>query len=230
VLTHVEVRNLAVSDLEPLAQLCVAARGESALGAQVCVAESEKISRQIATFAQLEGGDVIVAEVEGQLVGFAMIRLVSPGAFIDQASYYIEALYVASSARRRGVGHNLLAEVAERAAAQGIQDIYSLPLPGARGVQRFLARLGFAPAASHRVVSLSTLQRNLDAELKRNRRGTGRTIEDLIARRRRARTETNSGPVDLRAFQAEFAARQSLDPRTAGASAESAGDYHARNA
>ncbi len=214
VLAHVEVRDLAVSDLDMMADLCLAARGESTLGAQVSVPEADRIVRQVGTFAQLEGGSVLVASIDGQIVGFAMSRFIGPGLFVDHSSFYIEALYVASSARRRGVGHNLLSVLADRAALQGVTEIYALPLPGSRGVQRFLARLGFAPAASHRVVSVSALQRNIAAEFKRSRKGTARAIEDLIARRRRSRFETNSGPLDLRAFQNEYAARQELDEQS----------------
>jgi hypothetical protein len=55
-------------------------------------------------------------------------------------------------------------------------------------------------------VSTAVLQRRLAADLTPTRRGT-RSLEDLIARRRRARTETMSGPVDLREFQAEYRSR-----------------------
>ncbi len=101
------------------------------------------------------------------------------------------------------MGHALLSATAELAASSGATHVYSVPIPGSRGVQRFLARLGFGPVAGHRVVSTAVLQRRLAADLTPARRGT-RSLEDLIARRRRARTETMSGPVDLREFQAEY--------------------------
>ena len=78
-------------------------------------------------------------------------------------------------------------------------------MPGNRGVQRFLARLGFAPAAGHRVASVAALQRRLatDATVRDSthphHRRFGRVgIEDLIARRRRARSVMESGPIDMR--------------------------------
>jgi hypothetical protein len=59
-------------------------------------------------------------------------------------------------------------------------------------MQRFLARLGFAPAAAHRVVGTSALQRRLAhehaaASAASARRSAPRGLEDLIARRRQAR-------------------------------------------
>jgi regulator of extracellular matrix RemA (YlzA/DUF370 family) len=54
---------------------------------------------------------------------------------------------------------------------------------------------------------VAALVRNVDSEFKRSKRRSGsRMLDDLIARRRRARIETNSGPLDLRAFQAAYAA------------------------
>ena len=75
-----------------------------------------------------------------------------------------------------------------------------MPVPGSRGVQRFLARMGFAPAAAHRVVQTSALLRKLGPE--GSLRRPPRALEDLIARRRKARIETQSGPVDLRELRA----------------------------
>ena len=58
-------------------------------------------------------------------------------------------------------------------------------------MQRFLARLGFAPAAAHRVVTTQSLQRRLANEGVRTtveRRASARGLEDLIARRRQVRS------------------------------------------
>ena len=40
----------------------------------------------------------------------------------------------------------MLQAAAELAEEAGADDVYAAPLPGSRGMQRFLARLGFAPA------------------------------------------------------------------------------------
>lgn len=202
----VDVRPVVASDFPVLASLSVAARHEAGTGVQLCVGDEERLARQLATLTALPGGQIKVAAIEGEPVGFMLIRVLDPNLFSDEISVYIEALYVSQAFRRRGVGHALLTEAGETAAAVGALEVYSVPLPGSRGVQRFLARLGFAPAASHRIVPTAVLLRKLAAEGAGRRQGRG--IEDLIARRRRARTETNSGPVDLRSFQASLAASQ----------------------
>lgn len=202
----VDVRPAVAADLPVLARLTIAARHEAGTGVQLCVSDEERIARQLAMLTSLPGGQIKVAAIDGEPVGFMLLRVLEPTLFTDEVALYIEALYVSQDFRRRGVGHALLTEAGETAAAVGAVDVYSVPLPGSRGVQRFLARLGFAPAASHRVVPTAVLLRKLAAEGVGRRQARG--IEDLIARRRRARTETNSGPLDLRSFQASLAASQ----------------------
>ncbi|WP_435300106.1 GNAT family N-acetyltransferase [Timonella sp. A28] len=228
-LTHVDVSDIREHELLEVAHLCVNARDESALGAQICVGEPERLVRQLGVFAQYEGSHVLVARQEGHIVGFIMMRTVAPGVFVDVPTVYLEAVFVASGARRRGIGHQLLSALCERASVVGATEIYALPLPGSRGLQRFLSRLGFAPAAAHRVVNVATLQRNILAELKRSRRGGPRTLDDLIARRRKARIETNSGPLDLRSFQAALAQeREGADAPPSATTSISPNDDHAR--
>jgi GNAT superfamily N-acetyltransferase len=210
----VDVRPAVASDLPVLAQMSVEARREAGTGVQLCVSDQERLTRQLATLTGLPGGRIKVAVLEGRPVGFMLIRAVEPSLFSDVTSVYIEAMYVAHDFRRRGAGHALLTTAGELAASVGALDVFSVPLPGSRGVQRFLARLGFAPAASHRVVTTAVLQRKLAAESAGRRQVRG--IEDLIARRRRARIETNSGPLDLRSFQASLAAPQTPGVGTPG--------------
>ncbi|WP_265521085.1 GNAT family N-acetyltransferase [Oerskovia flava] len=197
----VEVRPAVGDDLPAVATLCAEARSESTAAAQLCVADESRLVRQLSVLQAVPGGQVLAAFHEGVPVGFLLVRVLQPALFTDEPSLYIEALYVAESSRRRGVGHALLTAAAELAEQSGAIDVYSVPIPGSRGVQRFLARLGFAPAAGHRVVSTAVLQRRLAADPSSVRRGA-RGLEDLIARRRRARTE--SGPVDLRLFQDDY--------------------------
>lgn len=198
----VDVRGARRRDLPDLAHLCAEARCESSAGAQVCAPDEDRIVRHLVVLLAVPGGIVLGAYDDEGPVGFLLGRVVDPGVLADEPSVYVEALYVSSAARRRGVGHALLAMVAEIAVDAGAVDVYSVPVPGARGIQRFLARMGFAPAAAHRVVTTSTLQRRLAAEAGPNKRAAARQgIEDLIARRRRARAELMSGPVDLREFQ-----------------------------
>jgi hypothetical protein len=87
----------------------------------------------------------------------------------------------------------------------GATEVYASPLPGARGMHRFLARIGFAPAAAHRVVTTAALQRRLSQDPATvlgeptGRIARVRSLEELIARRRRARAFSES--LDLGAVQ-----------------------------
>lgn len=203
----VDVRPAVASDLPAVARLCTAARHESATGVQLCVSDEDRLVRQLAALTSVPGGKVLVALHEEEPVGFLLLRVLDPNVFNDEPSVYIEAIYVSQDFRRRGAGHALLTAAGDLAASVGAPDVYSVPLPGSRGMQRFLARLGFAPAAGHRVVATAVLQRKLAMETAGTRRQV-RGIEDLIARRRKARIETHSGPVDLRSFQAGLASAQ----------------------
>lgn len=199
----VEVRPAVGDDLPGVASLCGEARRESASGAQFCAPDEDRLVRHLSVLLTIPGGRVLVALLEGRPVGFVLARVLDPHLFADEPSLYVEAIYVGEDSRRRGVGHALLSATADLAASAGAAYVYSVPIPGSRGVQRFLARLGFGPVAGHRVVQTTVLQRRLATDLGPARRGA-RSLEDLIARRRRARTETMSGPVDLRDFQAEY--------------------------
>ncbi len=211
----VEVRAAVVDDLPIVAALCVAAREEAASAAQVCPPDVERMRRHLGVLAGLPGGFILVATDGNETIGFALGRVVEPSFYSDLPGLLVETVYVIEAARRRGVGHALLTAVADLAADAGAPDVYALPIPGSRGSQRFLARVGFAPVGGHRHTTTATLQRTLSAELGRSggrTPGRRRSLEDLIARRRKARTEGLTGPVDLRAFQASLAAGQAERP------------------
>ncbi|BDZ43544.1 hypothetical protein GCM10025865_28430 [Paraoerskovia sediminicola] len=201
----IAVRPVDGSELSVLARISAEARDESAVGSQVCGPDDATIVRQLSVLLAMDGGNILVALDGDEIVGFVLCRVVRPTVFDVTPAMHIEALYVSEAARRRGAGHALLSGVADLAQVRGAVDVYSVPIPGARGVQRFLARLGFAPVAGHRVVATATLRRRLNGDSGQRRRGS-RSLEDLIARRRRARTEGASGPLDLREFQKSIAA------------------------
>ncbi|GEL93630.1 GNAT family N-acetyltransferase [Cellulomonas composti] len=181
-----------------LVELCLAARQEASVGSQVCTDDAERLRRQLGSLVA-DTGIVLVGFVDDQPAGFLLARLVGPSLFTDASAIVIEALYVVGSARRRGLGHVLLGLAANEAEARGACELFSSPLPGARGMQRFLARLGFTSAATHRVVTTSALQRRLAHDLASStpgaRRPAPRGLEDLIARRRHAR-ESRRVPED----------------------------------
>lgn len=207
----VEVRPVEQDDMVDVARLAERAVEESPSAVQGTPSDASRLLEHLSVLLGA-GGQVLVASHEGEICGFAVLRVIDPLLFATTTSLYVDAVFVSPSARRRGVGHALLAAAAAVAGERGAENVYCAPAPGARGMHRFLARLGFAPTSGHRVVATATLQRRLVQENPRTarparvgrREATRAAIEDLVARRRRARAAgLPTGPVDLRAFQAE---------------------------
>ncbi len=183
----VHVRRATASDLEDLVDLCLQARAESGVGRQLCTDDRDELRDQLAVLGSVDGGTVLVATCDDELAGLVLCRALVPG-LLSRSVVSLDAVYVRPQWRRRGLGHAMLQAAAELADEAGATDVYAAPLPGSRGMQRFLARLGFAPAGGHRVVSTAALQRRLAMDVPAPaRRSSVRGIEDLIERRRRAR-------------------------------------------
>src|SRR5690242_15958460 len=139
----VQVREALPGDMESLVSMCLAARREAAVGAQLCTDDADRLRDQLGALLAVRGGRVLVALLDEEPAGLLLARVVGPGPFTDLVSLDIEAIYVLPSARRRGLGHALLVGATSVADEAGATEMYSSPLPGARGMQRFLARLGF---------------------------------------------------------------------------------------
>lgn len=200
-----EVRPADRDDLVVVAALTASARPTTTVGVPVEHGGEDAIRTHLSVYLA-SGGHVLVAELDGHIVGFVLARTVGPHLFADLAAWVVDSLFVTPDSRRRGIGHSLVAGVAALAGEAGAPYVYAAATTGDRGMQRFLARLGFAPAAGHRVVSTPTLLRRLAQEgaaaasRTRARRDTTRAaIDDIIARRRRSREAgTHTAPIDLR--------------------------------
>ncbi len=198
----VSVRPATGEDLDGLVTLCLEARDELQVGSQLCTDDPQRLRDQLVLLMSSPGGTVMAGLVDGEVGGLVLARVMGGGLFSDVVALNLEAIYVRSSARRRGLGHAMLSAAVSLAEEAGATEVLASPLPGARGMHRFLARIGFAPAASHRVVTTSALQRRLQQDAPAPvSTMTGqlprRRIEDLIARRRRARAaEAEPAPAE----------------------------------
>jgi GNAT superfamily N-acetyltransferase len=138
------------------------------------------------------GGQVLVATLDSHVVGFVLARTVGPLLWAATPACVIDLLFVMPDARRRGVGRALVGSIAEFADQAQSPYVYANVASGDRRLHRFLAGLGFGPAAGHRVVATATLLRKLAQEpafarTSIRRDATRASIDDVIARRRRAR-------------------------------------------
>lgn len=184
-------RSARRDDVSDLVGLCLEARAELMVGAQLCTDDPDRLRDQLLTLLNSPGGVILVATLDDELAGLLLARIVGPGPFTDAVVLTLESLYVRSTARRRGLGHALLLAAVELADNAGAMEVFASPLPGARGMHRFLAQVGFAPAAAHRVVTTAALARRLTQDpatsVVAGRRASRHGLEDLIARRRQAR-------------------------------------------
>ncbi|GGB95411.1 GNAT family N-acetyltransferase [Cellulomonas carbonis] len=207
----VEVRPAEPADVDGVVALALAARAETALGPQLCSPDPATVAHQIGALTAAPGGLVLVACAGEEVVGLVLGRVVGPNVFTDEVNLVVEALYVSPRHRRRGTGHALMTGAAEHASQAGAEHVYVMPLPGARGMQRFFVQLGFAPAAMHRVATTASLQRRLAQEAAGARR-PARSVEDLIARRRQSRRLEPDPAVDRAALRP--AVEASAQPRS----------------
>lgn len=191
-------RPATTDDIDGLVTLCLEARSELQVGSQLCSDDPQRLRDQLMLLMTAPGGTILAGTVDDEVAGLLLARAVGPGPFSDVVALSLEALYVRGGARRRGLGHALLVAAAALADEVGATEVYATPLPGARGMHRFLARIGFAPAAAHRVVGTSALQRRLAQDPSTvlgvmTGRVPRRGLEDLIARRRQARAAQVDG-------------------------------------
>lgn len=136
---------------------------------------------------------VAVAVVEGaeQILGMGLMIIGSLNALADVPAVYLTNAVVADRFRRRGAGRALVAAAAQYAEAHDIEQVVVAVTPG-RDVNRFLARMGFAPLDARRSASVATVRRHLKGansgateSLLRRRRLTVRGTRDSSAGKRR---------------------------------------------
>lgn len=186
---NTRIRRAGTADVAELVELTGFARQESPLTSQLCTPDSTHLTELFNGWLGLEGSEVVVAENEGRIVGFALVQQVPPNLFSDIPFIQIEGLFVREEFRRRGIARCILADVVTIAEAANITQIVTIVLTGGRQELRFLAGLGFAPAGARRIVDVHSLNRRLSSP---NRERRVRGLDELIARRRRTRDLTTT--------------------------------------
>ncbi|HEV2890177.1 MAG TPA: GNAT family N-acetyltransferase [Frankiaceae bacterium] len=153
------VRTATPADVPALVELWQQLREE---GPRRRAAEpAEAAAGRIALVVQSEVARVLVAELDGEIVGMAQVSRTPPGLLSESTSITLAAMHVSDRHRRRGVGKALLTAAVAYAEEQGVEDVVVSVYPQHREANRFYARLGFAPVVVRRVASVASLRRRL---------------------------------------------------------------------
>jgi GNAT superfamily N-acetyltransferase len=91
------------------------------------------------------GSLVVVAEVEGRIVGTAFGHPVVPSSFSDEPAIELSGVVVSAGDRKTGVGRALVDAIARFARDQGIGRIVIKTFARNEGALEFWRRLGFEP-------------------------------------------------------------------------------------
>lgn len=130
----------------------------------------ERVRDQVRASRQsVEGGGaptyrLVYATVDGEAVGFASFSVVGRGIATPSNAVLVDVVHVDGRRRKGGVGTALLREAVVFADEVGAGDVVVNVPPNARDVNRFYARLGFAPVVVRRTAPVGHLRRKLGVE------------------------------------------------------------------
>lgn len=89
------------------------------------------------------GTEILLAEEEGALLGFASFSAIYPGPGL-QPGFFLKELYVAAVARGGGIGSALMRELARLAVSRGLKRIDFTAAHDDQRLRRFYEELGAA--------------------------------------------------------------------------------------
>jgi GNAT superfamily N-acetyltransferase len=107
---------------------------------------------------------LVFATVDDEPVGMASFTVLSRGLLAPSAAVLVDVVHVTDGRRKGGVGTLLLRESVAFADEIGAGDVVVNVPPSARDVNRFYARLGFAPMVIRRSAPVGHLRRKLGVE------------------------------------------------------------------
>ena len=156
-------------------------------------ADVQQATEAVATIADDPLTRIVVAELDGRLVGAVFLRRValSPLASAEQLS--MTHLQVDPAVARRGVGSALVEAAVEWAEQEGIESVLTFSQVDDRTANRFLARLGLGQVGTVRSGPVATIRAALpsDAVAQRAARRRGRApataVDQVVAARRSQR-------------------------------------------
>ena len=130
----------------------------------------ERVREQLrASRAAVERGDrptyrLVYVMLDGQPVGFASFSVIERGLTTATSAVLVDVVHVDGGRRKSGVGTALLREAVLFADEVGAVDVMVNVPPTSRDVNRFYARLGFAPLVVRRTAPVGHLRRKLGVD------------------------------------------------------------------
>lgn len=177
---HVVVRAPRDSDVPALLDMWEELRQASGRNGSLAPASThERLLQRLAAIRDMPGCRMLVAELDGEPVGAAVLQARPMGPFHDEPMVQIDYLHVRPGRGNRGVGHALVSAAVGFAEESGAEHVSVNVLPQLREAQRFYARLGFSPLVTRRVAATSLLRRKLEPQP-----ATSKHLARVLARRR----------------------------------------------
>jgi GNAT superfamily N-acetyltransferase len=152
---------------------------------------AEVAAKAVVRVAAEDLGRIVVAEIDGEVVGCAFLRvgLVSP--LEEGRVVQLSHLQVAEGSERQGVASALVEASVAWAEQTGVESVLAAVPQNHREANRFLARLGMSPVASLRGGSVATLRARMPVvpAFAASRQGgrAGRNVGQVVAMRRSQR-------------------------------------------
>lgn len=132
--TSVQIRSLSELDLGDIVRIMETTRDQY---------EPDLWEDRVTYYLRRDPESSVVAEVDGQVVGF-MLGDVRAGEFgIDEASGWIEVIGVDPDSAGRGVGRALGEEMLARYRARGVRQVRTMVDESMPEIEKFFASLGF---------------------------------------------------------------------------------------
>ncbi|WP_265111405.1 GNAT family N-acetyltransferase [Halosolutus halophilus] len=130
-------------DLETITELWVRlARGQREYGSAVRAAPNREAMRETLA-AHLHADGLLVARVDGAIVGFASFSIERGSLELDATRGVLSNLYVEPAHRDRGIGTALLAAAEESLAARGAEELLLEVMADNEAARRFYRSQGY---------------------------------------------------------------------------------------
>jgi GNAT superfamily N-acetyltransferase len=160
--SHITVRAAGESDLADLVLLWAELKRCGALTARLAaLTDDRRIEERVRRLLSRPSSRVLIASMNSEPVGMAMLTTVPLGALNEAPCVQVEYTVVAEPFRRRGVGRALMGAAACYAEDIGAEQVTVSVSPMSREANRFYAQLGLTPLSVRRVAPASALRRRI---------------------------------------------------------------------